>query len=56
MSPFDRAIGHYRRYTKAELRNKLDSAGFKIHAIRRSNPVDAFGWAVNSLTAWASKV
>ncbi|HVS05243.1 MAG TPA: methyltransferase [Candidatus Dormibacteraeota bacterium] len=48
MSPFDRAIGHYRRYTKAELRSKLDAAAFKVHAIRRSNPVGALGWAVNN--------
>ncbi len=48
MSPFDRAIGHYRRYTMAELRAKLESAGFRVDAIRRSNPIGAVGWAVNN--------
>lgn len=44
MSPFDRAIGHYRRYTKRSLRNKLEEAGFRVERLRRSNPVGAFGW------------
>lgn len=48
MSPFDRAIGHYRRYTKAELTRKLTSAGFRVDAVRRSNPVGVLGWAVNN--------
>lgn len=48
MSPFDRAIGHYRRYTRAELRRKLASAGFRVAVVRRSNPVGALGWAVNN--------
>jgi hypothetical protein len=48
MSPFDRAIGHYRRYTKGELIRKLESAGFRVDAVRRSNPMGAVGWAVNN--------
>jgi cyclopropane fatty-acyl-phospholipid synthase-like methyltransferase len=48
MSPFDRSIGHYRRYTMSELRRKLESAGFRVDAIRRSNPIGAIGWAVNN--------
>jgi len=48
MSPFDRAIGHYRRYTMAGLRGKLEAAGFRVDAIRRSNPIGAIGWAVNN--------
>jgi len=48
MSPFDRAIGHYRRYTKPELRRKLEAAGFQIERLRRSNPVGAIGWLVNN--------
>jgi SAM-dependent methyltransferase len=48
MSPFDRSIGHYRRYTMDELRRKLESAGFRVDAIRRSNPIGALGWAVNN--------
>ena len=48
MSPFDRAIGHHRRYTKRSLRPKLESAGFRVRRLRRSNPVGALGWAVNN--------
>jgi SAM-dependent methyltransferase len=48
MSPFDRAIGHYRRYTKAGLREKLESAGFVVERIRRTNPVGTIGWLVNN--------
>jgi hypothetical protein len=48
MSPFDRSIGHHRRYTMAELRHKLESAGFHVDAIRRSNPIGAIGWALNN--------
>ena len=48
MSPFDRSIGHYRRYTMAELKRKLESAGFRVDAIRRTNPIGAIGWAVNN--------
>lgn len=48
MSPFDRAIGHYRRYTMAELKRKLETAGFRVDAIRRTNPVGVAGWAVNN--------
>ena len=46
MSPFDRSIGHFRRYTKSELRRKLETAGFQVESLRRSNPVGAMGWFV----------
>jgi SAM-dependent methyltransferase len=44
MSPFDRAIGHYRRYTRRSLRKKLEAAEFRVERLRRSNPVGALGW------------
>src|SRR5438067_6072622 len=44
---FDRDIGHHRRYTKGELRRKLEASGFVVERIRRSNPVGALGWLVN---------
>jgi SAM-dependent methyltransferase len=44
---FDRDIGHHRRYTKSELRRKLESSGFLVERIRRSNPVGALGWLIN---------
>ena len=34
MSKLDRALGHYRRYHKAELVRKLASQGFEIHLCR----------------------
>jgi SAM-dependent methyltransferase len=48
MSPFDRAIGHHRRYTKRGLGEKLEATGFLVERIRRSNPVGALGWLVNN--------
>lgn len=47
LGSFDRDIGHHRRYTKGELRRKLEASGFVIERIRRSNPVGALGWLVN---------
>ena len=44
---FDRDIGHHRRYTKRELRRKLEARGFVVERIRRSNPVGALGWLVS---------
>ncbi len=44
---FDRDIGHHRRYTKRELRRKLEASGFTVERIRRSNPVGALGWLIN---------
>ena len=49
MGPFDREIGHYRRYTKPALRAKLEAAGFVVEHLRRSNPVGAAGWFVNTV-------
>ena len=47
LGPFDRDIGHHRRYTKDGLRHKLEASGFVVERIRRSNPVGALGWLVN---------
>jgi SAM-dependent methyltransferase len=47
LGPFDHDIGHHRRYTKGELRRKLEVSGFVVERIRRSNPVGALGWLVN---------
>jgi SAM-dependent methyltransferase len=47
LGAFDRDIGHHRRYTKGELRRKLEASGFAVERIRRSNPVGALGWLVN---------
>lgn len=49
MSPFDREIGHYRRYTKDGLGSRLRTGGFEVVELRRSNPVGALGWFVNQV-------
>jgi SAM-dependent methyltransferase len=49
MSPFDRAIGHCRRYTKSGLRRQLETAGFVVKGLRRSNPVGALGWMLSNV-------
>lgn len=41
-SDMDAAVGHYRRYTRAELVGKLDSAGFAPVACRYA---DSIGFA-----------
>ena len=43
-APIDRAFGHYRRYSKPELKSKLESAGFQIVRLRYFNCVGYFAW------------
>ena len=43
-APIDRDFGHFRRYTKPELRQKLERAGFKIVRLRYYNFVGYFAW------------
>src|SRR2546423_8472425 len=45
--PFPRPLAHHRRYTKRDLRGKLEAAGFEVEQIRYSNPLGAIGWLVN---------
>lgn len=40
----DKAIGHFRRYTKLEIIKKLQTAGFMILKQRRINFLGAVGW------------
>lgn len=40
----DKDFGHYRRYTRPELKRKLERAGFKIQALRYYNFVGYFAW------------
>jgi hypothetical protein len=46
-APIDRDFGHFRRYTRLELRRKLEGAGFKLVQLRYYNFVGYFAW-------WAS--
>lgn len=44
----DRAMGHYRRYTRRSLRRVLMSASFRTIHCRYMNVVGAFGWLLHS--------
>lgn len=43
----DRAAGHYRRYSRAELTSLVQRAGFSIRRARYMNLVGAIAWYVN---------
>lgn len=43
-APIDRDFGHFRRYTKPELQQKLERAGFNIIRLRYYNFVGYFAW------------
>jgi glycosyltransferase involved in cell wall biosynthesis len=44
----DRHLGHYRRYGKKELKNKLETIGFKVVFLRYFNRIGMMGWFLNS--------
>lgn len=46
MSNFDRKIGHFRRYSKNELRSKVKEAGFEIEMLKKFDSVGIFPWLV----------
>jgi SAM-dependent methyltransferase len=41
---YDRAVGHERRYARAELRQRLEGAGLEVETLRHVNPLGAAGW------------
>jgi SAM-dependent methyltransferase len=43
-SEHDRNIGHFRRYSRKELRDKLDQAGFRVDHIRYSDSAGILPW------------
>lgn len=45
--PMDSSIGHYRRYTKHMLRERLDGVGFDVVKTKYINALGALGWLVN---------
>jgi 4-amino-4-deoxy-L-arabinose transferase-like glycosyltransferase len=45
----DRHIGHYRRYQKSEVAQKLEQAGFQTESAVYFNALGALGWFVNSI-------
>jgi len=44
----DRALGHERRYRRADLEGRLVDAGFRVDVLRAVNPIGALGWLVSS--------
>jgi hypothetical protein len=44
MSTFDRAIGHYRRYTVAQLRSTYERAGLRVERIHYVNAPGLLAW------------
>ena len=46
-APIDRDFGHFRRYTRPELRRKLEAAGFEIVRLDYFNFVGYFAWWLN---------
>ncbi|HWD93134.1 MAG TPA: methyltransferase domain-containing protein [Verrucomicrobiae bacterium] len=46
-APIDRDFGHFRRYTRPELRKKLTAAGFTIPRLDYFNSVGYFAWWLN---------
>lgn len=46
-APVDRVLGHFRRYTAAELRGKMERAGFEVVEQRGFNRLGALGWLVS---------
>ncbi len=59
----DRELGHYRRYGKKELWQKIVQNGFKVRYINFFNPLGVVGWYVNGsllrrrlLPVWQIKV
>jgi SAM-dependent methyltransferase len=46
-APIDKDFGHFRRYTRPELKQKLETAGFKIVRLRYFNWAGYFAWWLN---------
>lgn len=46
-APIDQDFGHFRRYTRPELRAKLERAGFEIVRLRYYNFIGYFAWWLN---------
>ncbi len=45
-APLDKAVGHFRRYTKKSITDKLVAAGFEIKYIRYYNFAGYFAWGI----------
>lgn len=52
----DKAVGHYRRYTKPELEEKLTRAGFEVESVRYRNLVGVLPWILTGQILKRDKV
>ena len=43
-SPYDKAVGHFRRYTKASATRQAQNAGFRVVHAQYFNALGALGW------------
>jgi glycosyltransferase involved in cell wall biosynthesis len=48
-SEVDRTLGHFRRYTQRELREKLERAGFRVVKTSGFNRVGGLGWRLSGM-------
>jgi SAM-dependent methyltransferase len=46
--PIDRNLGHYRRYSRASIRELAEAAGLRLRKARYMNAVGFFGWWINA--------
>ncbi len=46
--PIDRQLGHYRRYSRARIRELARGAGLRIRKLRHVNAIGFFGWWMNA--------
>ena len=44
----DQHLGHHRRYSKEELKKKLENTGFKVILLKHFNRIGILGWYLNS--------
>ena len=44
----DEVLGHFRRYSAAELRGKMEAAGFEVERVLEFNRVSRPGWFLNA--------
>ncbi len=46
-TPMDKALGHCRRYTQEELRQKMTSAGFEVVQTKQFSRLGSLSWAIS---------
>jgi len=46
-APIDKAFGHFRRYTRVEVKGLLEKAGFRVQQVHYYNSLGFFAWWFN---------